>query len=562
MNTVSHQTYDFVIVGAGSAGCVLGNRLSASGEFSVLILEAGPMDRNLLIHIPAGVYKVYRDRKINWNYSTEVEPELDDRRIDTPRGRVVGGSSSINSMVYMRGHPLDYDRWAAAYGLDAWTYDQCLPYFKSGEDSDRGENAWRGANGPLGVTRGGLENPLFDAFLVAGEQAGQGISDDLNGYQPEGVARFDATKKNGRRSSAAVAHLHPALGRHNLSLKTDALVERIVVKNGRATGVVYQHRRRRVEVHATKEVVLCGGAINSPHLLMVSGIGPGAHLHAHQIDVVHDLPGVGRNLQDHPTVHIQYACRKPVTIHAVQQPLNKLRAGVRWALTRQGIAASSIWEAGGLIAVIPRCPTPTFNITLRRWALGLRRGATSNKMRLQQAFTVCIDQLRPQSRGEIRLQSSDVNVKPSLNFNYLSTEHDRREIVEGVMSAQELVRQRAFDAFRGKPLDAMEGAKTPSDILRAVRAMTETDYHPCGTCRMGDDSSAVVDQEFRVRGLTGLRVVDASVMPSIISANLNAPTQMIAARAADFILGRPQLAPIHAPFHFHANDGVLTGSRA
>lgn len=323
------ETYDYIIVGAGSAGCVMANKLSEIGD-SVLLLEAGPMDRNLLIHIPAGVYSVYRDPKINWNYQTEDEPALHGRNISMPRGKVVGGSSSINSMVYMRGHPLDYDRWASEFGLPGWSYADCLPYFKAGEASDRGADDWCGGDGPLFVTRGGLGNPLYDVFVEAGGQAGQGQSEDLNGYNPEGVARFDATKRNGRRCSAAVAHLKPALKRPNLTLLTRVLARQILFNGARAEGIEFDLRGTRHKAFAGKEVILCGGAINSPQLLMLSGVVPGDHLRAQGIEPVLDIKGVGQNLMDHPTVVVQYACKKPVTIDYLQNPIHKAMAGARW----------------------------------------------------------------------------------------------------------------------------------------------------------------------------------------------------------------------------------------
>lgn len=541
------NTYDYIIVGAGSAGCVLANRLSEDGRYSVLVLEAGPPDRDLMIHIPAGVHRVYRDPKLNWNYKTEDEADLNQRNVDAPRGRVVGGSSSINSMVYMRGHPLDYDRWADEFNLPKWSYAQCLPYFKAGENSDRGADDWRGDTGPLGVTHGGFENPLYEAFVEAGEQSGQGQSDDLNGYQPEGLARLDTTKKNGRRCSAAVAHLRPALSRANLKLHTHAMVERVVIERQQATGVVYTRHGVRIEAHAAREVILSGGAINSPQLLMVSGVGPADSLREHDIEVALDLPGVGNNLQDHATVHIQYACTQPVSIHKVERPLNKLAAGLQWGLTRGGVAASSVWEAGGLIRSNASVAYP--NVQYHFAPVGVR--FVGGKMRLLQAFTVSIDQLRPTSSGTVRLKSGNAFDKPAIRFNYMSTEHDQREMIEGVRAAREVIAQPAFDTFRGDRIDGLRDAESDADILRGIRAMTETDYHPCGTCRMGSDALAVVDEELRVHGIDRLRVVDASVMPQVISANLNAPTQMIAARAADFILDRAQLPAFHARFHFN-----------
>ncbi|MGB0867904.1 MAG: GMC family oxidoreductase N-terminal domain-containing protein, partial [Granulosicoccaceae bacterium] len=347
--SLSNNAYDYIIVGAGSAGCVLANRLSQSGKYSVLVLEAGPMDRHLLLHIPAAVYRVYKDPKFNWNYTTESEAAAFDRRLDMPRGKVVGGSSSINSMVYMRGHPLDYDRWAKDFKLSKWTYAQCLPYFRAGETSDRGADNWRGGSGPLNTTKGKLDCPLFDAFLEAGAQSEHGFSEDLNGYQPEGIARFDSTTRNGQRCSAAVAHLRPALQRNNCSLLTGALVEQIVLDGQRASGVQFKHGGDRIHVEARREVILSGGAINSPQTLMLSGIGPAEHLREHGIDVKLDLPGVGQNLQEHATVIVKYACTQSMAIHRALHPVKQLLAGAQWMLTRSGPATSVFWEAGGLI---------------------------------------------------------------------------------------------------------------------------------------------------------------------------------------------------------------------
>ena len=468
------KEFDYVIVGAGSAGCVLANRLSEGGA-TVLVLEAGPPDRSLLIHMPAGVYSTFRDPKINWNYASDPEVELAGRDIPIPRGKVVGGSSSINSMVYMRGHPLDFDRWRDDFGLDAWDYAQCLPYFKAGETSDRGADDWRGGDGPLGVTRGSLENPLFDAFLQAGEQAGQGVSEDLNGYRPEGVARLDATKKDGKRCSAAVAHLRPALARGGVALETRAHVRRIRLAGNRAEGLDYTVAGQDRTAIAMREVILSGGAINSPQLLMLSGVGPANHLVQMGIEVQLDLPGVGQNLTDHPAVALTYACRQPVSIDWLQKPWNKLATGARWMMDRGGIVSSNIWEAGGLIRGNADVAYP--NLQYHFGPFGVEYDGP--QIRLKQAFTLQIDQLRPTSRGQVRLTSADPFASPSIQLNFFSTEHDRRELVEGVHKIRELIAQPAFDAYRGEETSATAGAETDADILAAIRTMTETDYHPC-----------------------------------------------------------------------------------
>ncbi|MEM7121803.1 MAG: choline dehydrogenase [Pseudomonadota bacterium] len=546
----NRQTVDYIIIGAGSAGCVLANRLSEDGKYSVLVLEAGPWDRNLMIHVPAGVYKVFTDPKLNWGYETQDETDIDDRNIDIPRGKVVGGSSSINAMVYMRGHPLDYDRWGADFNLPKWDYAQCLPYFKAGETSDRGASDWRGGTGPLNTTKGSLDNPLFDAFEAAGEPSGQGHSEDLNAYKPEGLARYDSTKRNGRRCSAAVAHLRPALQRSNVTLYTSAMVRKIEVDGNRATGVTFTHRGESHTIEAEREIILSGGAINSPQTLMLSGIGPADHLREHGIEVKLDLPGVGRNLQDHPTVIVKYACTQPVTYDDALNPVKMLMAGARWAISRKGLATSNFWEAGGMVRSTTDADYP--DTEYHFGAAGINYDP-DGKIRLDQAFSLHVDQSRPTSVGHIDLASANPTDKPLLHFNYLSTEEDRRRMVEGVRRARDVIAQRSFDPYRGAEIYPGPDATTDGDILAFIKSMMETDYHPSCTCRMGNDRDAVVDGELRVHGIEGLRVVDASVMPRITCANLNAPTQMIAARAADFIRGKEQLAPFHATYHFQEN---------
>ncbi len=538
--------YDYIILGAGSAGCVLANRLSESGEHSVLIVEAGPMDNKLLIHIPAGVHSVYKDPSINWNYQSEVEPDLEQRNIELPRGKVVGGSSSINAMVYMRGNPMDYDGWADQLGLKGWSYADCLPYFKRGETSERGGNAWRGDSGPLGVAQARLDNPLFDAILEAGKTSGQGYSDDLNGYQPEGLARLDSTIRDGRRCSAADAHLKPALTRPNLELVTHALVEQVLLENKRATGARFQHRGKVQIIRANREVIVSCGAIKSPQVLMLSGIGPAKELNKHNITIRHEMPAVGQNLQDHLKILCSWRCTRPITYQHVSRPWSKLKIGLRWLKSHDGFAASNIWEAGGLIRGNESVDYPN----LQYHFAPISATYEGRKIKLSQGFTLQVDQLRPASRGHIELNSANPTDKPAVHFNYLSDDYDLRELVEGYQKMQELVWQPAFIASRGDRTEPAPDVKSDIEIENWIRTTASTDFHPSCTCRMGSADDAVVDNEMKVHGIEGLRVVDASVMPNIISGNLNAPTQMIADRASDFILGKTPPAPEQASFHF------------
>lgn len=537
--------YDYIILGAGSAGCVLANRLSEDESKKILVLEAGPMDYNPLIHIPAGVYRVFKDPSINWNYLSTAQAACNAREIDLPRGKVIGGSSSINSMVYMRGHPKDYDRWAQQPGLEDWSYAQCLPYFKRCEASDRGENDYRGGHGPLSVSQSKLDTPLYDAMLRAGEQSGQGTSDDLNGYKPEGVAKYDSTTRNGRRCSAAVAHLAPALKRKNVTLKTGVLVQKILLQNHRAVGVVVEHHGREKEIHAKCVIVSCG-AIKSPQLLMLSGIGPSDELSSHGIEVLHNLPGVGKNLQDHFTTITAFECKQPVTLVHLANPLHKLRAGVQWLLTRKGEAASNVWEMGGLVASDHRVEYPDIQYHFAP----VYSTYNGRKIRLQQGFQLNVDLLRPYSNGCVKLESNDPAAAPLADFNYFKDPRDLEVMIKGYHRMQELLQQPAFDKYRGRRIVPAPDATSASDVEEYVRATASTDYHPCGTCKMGEGADAVVDGNLKVHGLDGLYVVDASVMPDIVSGNLNAPVQMMAEHAADVIAGKPLLRKQFVKFHY------------
>eukprot|EP00035_Acanthoeca_spectabilis_P019141 m.415685 g.415685 ORF g.415685 m.415685 type:complete len:575 (+) comp16824_c1_seq17:2209-3933(+) len=551
------RSFDYIIVGAGSAGCVLANELTADGSKQVLLVEAGGWDWHPLIHIPAGVYSVFKNPSFNWNYQSEPEPHCNGRRIELPRGKVVGGSSAINAMVYMRGHPLDYDGWATRHGLPTWSHAHCLPYFKRCESSDRGPSPHRGGSGRLEVTQGQMDNPLFDALMTAGKQSGQGVSDDLNGFQPEGVARLDRTATSGgRRCSAADAHLLPALARPNLTLATGITVERVEIEQGKASGVrIRESGGESRVIRATDEVVLSAGAIKSPQLLMLSGIGPAGHLRSHGIECLHDLAGVGQNLQDHTCINIGWFCSTSgVSLDSLTHPLRKAAVGVQWLLGLGGPASSNIWEAGGLVFGHNHPAERVGYPNLQYHFCPVVSTYNGSHLTLSAGYQVQIDQLRPHSRGAVTLATADPAAPPAALFNYLSDPRDLAELVDAYRTGQDLLAQPAFDGFRGKAALPVTGTRlhTDAEIEAWVRGTSGTDYHPCGTCKMGrgDDATAVVDAELRVIGVEGLRVIDASVMPEVVSGNLNAPTQMIALRGADMIRGLPQLAPERPPFHF------------
>ena len=562
--------YDYIIVGAGSAGCLLANELSADGSKQVLLLEAGGWDTNPMIHIPAGVYTVFKDPSLNWNMETEPEPECVGRRLELPRGKVVGGSSSINAMVYMRGHPLDYDGWASEFDLPEWSFERCLPYFRRCESSDRGDSAYRGREGRLQVTEGRLANPMFDALLEAASQSGQGRTDDPNGRQPAGIGRYCRTIcSDGSRSSAAEAHLQPALGRPNLTLATGELVEKVELEGGRAVGVRLARGGEAELVRAAESVVLSAGSIKSPQcvrqlpprtaspplspnaaahrLLMLSGIGDESHLAAHGIGCEHHLPGVGANLMDHACFSLGFHCDTAGSLNHLSQPAHKLAAGAAYLLGFGGPVASNIWEAGGVVFGNEHGHLSHPNLQYHFAPILAEDKYDGKDMELKSGMQMQIDQLRPYSRGAITLRSADPADDPVALFNYLQDPRDMAEMVDGYRTGMELLQQPALAEFRGAAAIAARNhpKETDADIEQFVRANSGTDYHPCGTCRMGGaegDEMAVVDGEMRVRGVGGLYVVDASVMPAIPSGNLNAPTQMIAMRGADFIRGAPQMA--------------------
>jgi choline dehydrogenase len=526
------KTFDVVIVGAGSAGCVLANRLSADGARRVLLLEAGGRDVNPFIHMPAGIAQLVNNRRINWDYYTEPEPELAGRRLWWPRGRVLGGSSSINAMCYTRGQREDYDGWAAL-GCTGWSYPDVLPYFRRAEDQARGANEYHGVGGPLAVSDLRHVNPLSQVFVEAARAVGIPANDDFNGARQEGVGLYQVTQREGRRCSAAVAYLAPVRGRANLAVVTHALATRVLVERGRVTGLEYVVRGR-VERVAAPEVVLSGGAVNSPQLLMLSGIGPAADLARLGIPVLADLAGVGRNLQDHLDYCTLYKCRTADTYDFGK--LGEAMVGLRYAFSRSGPGTSNVAESGGF-ARTARAIDARPDVQLHFVPAQLDDHGRNRLPGHGYTIHACV--LRPASRGTITLASANAATKPVIQPRYLTEPADVDTLIAGIRLCREIGEARAFDAFRGPEIFPGPERRTDEQILESIRVKAETIYHPVGTCRMGPESEreAVVDLELRVRGVNGLRVVDASVMPTLVSGNTNAPTIMIAERAAELMLG-------------------------
>ncbi len=547
---MSEPAFDYVIVGAGSAGCVLADRLTEDGRSTVLVLEYGGSDRSPFIQMPAALAIPMNSKTYNWGYRSEPEPHLNGRRMQCPRGKVLGGSSSINGLVYVHGHPLDFERWEEE-GAKGWGYRNVLPYFRRAESFRGGADTYRGDGGPLATSHGLKCNPLYDAFIAAGRQAGYPVSDDLNGERQEGFGPLDMTVRDGVRSSTANAYLRPAMKRRNLKVVTHALATKIAFEGRRAIGVHYRRQGGEHGVRARREVILCGGPINSPQLMKLSGIGPAAELGALSIDVVADRSGVGENLQDHLEFTFQIASKQPITLYGHTGLVARALIGAHWLLRGRGLGASNHFEAGGFIRSRAGVRYPDIQFHFLPMAVAY----DGSSLAREHGFQAHVGPMRSKSRGWVRLKSLNPAEPPLIQFNYMSNSEDWIEMRACVRLTREIFAQRAFDPYRGREIQPGANCVSDEAIDAFVRERVESAYHPSCTCKMGSraDPSAVVDPETRVIGVEALRVVDSSIMPSITNGNLNAPTIMMAEKAADMIRGRDPLPASNAPYYVAAD---------
>jgi len=546
------RSFDYVIVGGGSAGCVLANRLTTDPSNRVLVLEAGRPDYiwDVFIHMPAALTYPIGWSWYDWKYESEPEPHMGGRRVYHARGKVLGGSSSINGMIFQRGNPLDYERWAADPGMETWDHAHCLPYFKRMETCLAAEptDEYRGHSGPLVLERGPAKSPLFGAFFEAVQQAGYPLTDDVNGYRQEGFAPFDRNVHRGRRLSAARAYLHPISSRPNLDVRTHAFVTRILFDGTRATGVEYRRGRGSARQVLAGEVILCGGAINSPQTLQLSGVGNADELRALGVDMVQDVPGVGEHLQDHLEVYVQHSCTQPVSVAPGLKLWRKPFIGAQWLFFRSGLGATNHFEAGGFVRSNDVVAYP--NLMFHFLPVAVRYDGSAPAA--DHGYQVHIGPMYSDARGSVKIVDTDPRAHPALRFNYLSTDQDRREWVEAIHVARKILSQPAFGPFDGGELSPGAEVETDDQVLDWVRREGETALHPSCTCRMGTDDLSVVDPlTMKVHGIEGLRVVDASSMPYVTNGNIYAPVMMLAEKAADLILGNTPLEPEEVEFYRH-----------